>query len=59
MKASPAKPIMTVQMSTELLTAIDTIAAREFRSRSDVVRQAVLRDLEARGIVPVRQPVAA
>ena len=53
------KQLLAVSCSTELLAAIDQIAAREMRSRSDVVRQAMLRELEAKGICLMPAMVAA
>jgi metal-responsive CopG/Arc/MetJ family transcriptional regulator len=38
--AKTPKQLLAISCSTELVAAIDEIAAREMRSRSDVVRQA-------------------
>jgi predicted transcriptional regulator len=35
-----------------LAQAMDELAKRQFRSRSDIVRQGVLKELEANGISP-------
>ena len=47
------KQLVAVQVSPELLSTVDKLAARQFRSRSDVIRQALLRELEAQGVCPV------
>ena len=50
----PAKKreIVAVQIDPRLVAAIDTIADRQFRTRSDIIRQAVLKELEACGVFP-------
>ena len=45
--------VVSVKMATSLLHAIDALAQRQYRSRSDIVRQSVLRELEANGICPL------
>ena len=32
---------------------MDQLAERQYRSRSDIIRQAVLRELEANGLCPI------
>ena len=47
------KRLVALQLDQNLLAIIDTAAQRQFRSRSDYLRQAVLRQLELEGIVPL------
>ncbi|MGZ8415612.1 MAG: ribbon-helix-helix protein, CopG family [Methyloceanibacter sp.] len=51
--AKNALEVLAVRCDPRLLAAIDTVAERQFRTRSDIVRQAVLRELEAHGIFAV------
>jgi metal-responsive CopG/Arc/MetJ family transcriptional regulator len=46
--------VISVKMAAPLLHAIDALAERQFRSRSDIVRQSVLRELEQNGLCPAR-----
>jgi len=39
----PAKKLVALQLDPNLLAIIDTAAQKQFRSRSDYVRQAVLK----------------
>jgi metal-responsive CopG/Arc/MetJ family transcriptional regulator len=41
------------KMPQNLVEAIDTLAERTFRSRSDILRQAAMKELEANGIVAI------
>ena len=51
----PAKKreIVAVKVDEGLVRAIDALADRQFRSRSDIIRQGVLKELEANGICAV------
>ena len=44
---------VNMKMPAPLVESLDTLAKRQFRSRSDIVRQALMRELEANGLVPV------
>ena len=50
-----AKEVETVvcKMRAPLVAALDALAERQYRSRSDIVRQAVLKELEAQGLCPI------
>ena len=52
-KAKHPKQLLAVSISTSLVAAIDAIAERKFQSRSEVVRQALLRELELQGVCPI------
>jgi len=47
------KEVVAVKVDEGLVKAIDVLAQRQFRSRSDIIRQGVLRELEAYGICAV------
>ena len=49
-KAAPET--LAVRIDPRLVAAIDTVADRQFRTRSDIIRQAVLKELEACGVCP-------
>jgi hypothetical protein len=55
----PAKQLVHVTVSKPLLAAVDQLAARQYRSRSEWIRQAVLKELEAQGVCPLHPQVAA
>jgi metal-responsive CopG/Arc/MetJ family transcriptional regulator len=42
--------VVAVKMPQTLIRAIDDLAARQFRSRSDIVRQGLLKELQANGV---------
>ena len=48
----PAKRLIAITIAPALIEAVDKMAARQFRSRSEVIRQAVLRELEKEGMCP-------
>ena len=50
---------VAVKMPSTLVAAIDTLAKRQYRSRSDILRQGVIRELELNGLCPVVTPPAA
>jgi metal-responsive CopG/Arc/MetJ family transcriptional regulator len=52
-KTKQPKQLLAVSVSTELVAAVDCVAARKFQSRSEFVRQALLRELEAQGQCPL------
>jgi predicted transcriptional regulator len=54
MKRSPklAPETVAVRIDPRLVNAIDVIAERQFRTRSDIIRQAVLKELESCGVCP-------
>jgi metal-responsive CopG/Arc/MetJ family transcriptional regulator len=58
-KPASTKQLVHVTVSKPLLAAVDSLAARKFQSRSEVVRQALLRELEKEGVCPLRPQVAA
>ena len=47
------KQLLAVSVSTSLIAAMDTVAARKMQSRSELVRQALLAALEKEGLVPL------
>ena len=53
MKTKPATQLVAIHVSTALVAVIDEVAKRQYRTRSEFIRQAVLRELEAQGICPV------
>ena len=48
-KNTPRETV-AVRIDPRLVDAIDTVADRQFRTRSDIIRQAVLKELEACGV---------
>jgi hypothetical protein len=52
-KAKQPKQLLAVSISTALVAAVDSVAARKFQSRSEVVRQALLAALEKEGVCPI------
>jgi TRAP-type uncharacterized transport system substrate-binding protein len=53
LRLAPQVEIVTVKMPQSFVAAIDDLAARQFRSRSDIIRQGLLKELEANGLVPL------
>lgn len=53
MRRQIKKGIVAVKVDEGLVKAIDVLAERQHRSRSDVIRQGVLKELEAHGLWPV------
>ena len=47
------KQLIALHISPTLLEAVDTLAHRQFRTRADLIRQAVLKELETHGVCPV------
>jgi metal-responsive CopG/Arc/MetJ family transcriptional regulator len=59
MRSTPKKrEIVAVQVDEGLLKALDALAGRQFRTRSDIIRQGLLKELEAQGICPVPERAA-
>jgi metal-responsive CopG/Arc/MetJ family transcriptional regulator len=52
-KMKQSKQLLAVSVSTSLVAAVDSLAARKFQSRSEVVRQALLAELERQGVCPL------
>jgi predicted transcriptional regulator len=50
--AARKREIVAFQVDEALAAAMDQLAQRQFRSRSDIMRQALLRELEANGLCP-------
>jgi metal-responsive CopG/Arc/MetJ family transcriptional regulator len=48
-----------LKIDLNLLAAIDALAERTFRSRSEILRQAAIKELDANGLVAVPRKVAA
>jgi Ribbon-helix-helix protein, copG family len=44
---------INLKVNASLLEAIDTLAERTFRSRSEILRQAAIKELESNGLVAV------
>jgi metal-responsive CopG/Arc/MetJ family transcriptional regulator len=44
---------IALKINTTLLAAIDVLAERTFRSRSEILRQAAIKELEQNGICPL------
>jgi metal-responsive CopG/Arc/MetJ family transcriptional regulator len=57
MRRTKKLEIVALKVDERLVKAIDTLADRQFRSRSDIIRQGVLKELEANGLCPT--PAAA
>ena len=55
----PAKKLVALQLDPNLLAIIDALAGRQYTSRSEFIRRAVLRELETQGVCPLRPTVAA
>jgi hypothetical protein len=53
MKPRKVEKTVACKMEQTLVEAIDVLAERQFRTRSDVIRQAALRVLAENGICPV------
>jgi metal-responsive CopG/Arc/MetJ family transcriptional regulator len=54
MTMKPAKKqLLAVSVSTSLVAAVDSVAARKMQSRSELVRQALLAALEKEGVCPL------
>jgi metal-responsive CopG/Arc/MetJ family transcriptional regulator len=53
MKPRVKKQLVVLQVSTTVVAAIDQIAERQERSRSDFIRQAVLKELAEQGLCPL------
>ena len=47
------KQLVALHISPTLIEAVDTVAERQFRTRADLIRQAILKELEACGVPPV------
>jgi metal-responsive CopG/Arc/MetJ family transcriptional regulator len=52
MKEKPARKVL-LSLQPELADAIDEVAKRQFRSRTDFIREAVRHELEAQGVCPL------
>lgn len=50
---------IALKIAPNLLEAIDTLAERTFRSRSEILRQAAIKELDQHGLVAVNQKRAA
>jgi metal-responsive CopG/Arc/MetJ family transcriptional regulator len=48
------REIVTAQVDEKLVQAMDVLGERQFRSRSDIIRQGVIKELEANGLCPVK-----
>ena len=46
--------LLQARVDSKLVEIIDNRAKRQFRTRSDIIRQGLLKELEAHGICPVR-----
>ena len=51
--ARQKKQLIALHISPTLLNAVDQLAERQFRTRADLIRQSILKELEAHGICPV------
>jgi metal-responsive CopG/Arc/MetJ family transcriptional regulator len=51
-RARPNTRLVAITIAPALIEAIDEVAKRQFRSRSAVIRQAVLHELEKEGVCP-------
>jgi predicted transcriptional regulator len=49
---------IALKIDPNLLAAIDALAERTFRSRSEILRQSAIRELESHGLVAVPRKVA-
>jgi metal-responsive CopG/Arc/MetJ family transcriptional regulator len=50
---------IALKINTSLLEAIDTLAERTFRSRSEILRQAAIKELENNGLVAMPRKIDA
>ena len=46
-KPATKKQLVVLQVSTDLVAVIDQLAGRQYRTRSEWIRQAVLAEIEA------------
>ena len=53
-KPKTGSELIQAKVDSKLLEIIDNLAKRQFRTRSDIIRQGLLKELEAHGICPVR-----
>jgi metal-responsive CopG/Arc/MetJ family transcriptional regulator len=53
MKERPADKRIILQILNELCETIDKLAKRQYLTRADFIRQAVLRELEKQGVCPI------
>ena len=52
MKPTKKAATVTLKVPEGLVAAIDILSERQYRSRSDIIRQGLLRELEANGLCP-------
>ena len=53
-KSKADSELLQARVDSNLVEIIDNLAKRQFRTRSDIIRQGLLKELEAYGISPVR-----
>jgi metal-responsive CopG/Arc/MetJ family transcriptional regulator len=53
MTKRPNKRLLAISIPPAMIEACDKIAARQFKSRSEIIREALLAKLEAEGCCPV------
>ena len=58
MKQKTDHDTLVARLPLAMGEALDELAKRQFRTRSDVVRQALLAELERNGICPTQQAAA-
>ena len=58
MKAKSKTELLQAKVDPKLVEAVDVLCERQFRTRSDIIRQGLLKELEANGLCPVRQYAA-
>ena len=54
MKERLKTQLVSLQIPPVLVQAVDALASRQFKTRSEFVRQALIRELERRGVCPLQ-----
>ena len=50
MKAKSKTELLQAKVDPKLVEAVDVLCERQFRTRSDIIRQGLLKELEANGL---------
>ena len=53
LRPTQKKQLVALHISPTLLEAVETLAERQFRTRADLIRQSILKELETHGLCPV------
>jgi hypothetical protein len=58
MKLKSKTELVQAKIDHKLVEAGDVLCERQLRTRSDIIRQGILKELEANGLCPVRHRAA-